>query len=228
MKNSFIMSSIDSPWIKPQDHCWRILENSGSSSIYEPNTVLYYQGETTKYLYYLKRGQVKVVLLCADGSEKILAIHEPGSLIGEVAAIDRLPQFTTAIIMKKSEIIRIDPKIMNDYLHQEPTLIVHFLNYWGRKIRLLTTQISDTTFLEVDKRLAHLLLKLSLDFGAYTNQGIKLSLKITDQELANILGVCRVTVTKTLNSFKRRRLINKIGRELYITDPDTLTSLLLS
>ena len=84
------------------------------------------------------------------------------------------------------------------------------------KIRMLSFQIQDMSFLDAEQRIIHILLKLSADFGTTTADGIKLSVKFSDQELAGLVGVCRVTVTKTLNALKKLGLIDKQYRNITI------------
>lgn len=209
----------NSPWIKGnQDKFESIfkLHSIGKVKFYKASETIYIQDDFGDSFYYVKAGRVKVFILQEDGTEKILSIHEQGGFFGETTAIDQLPRPCCASAMINSEVIVLKLEDLEKLIELDKDLYLALLQSLTRKIRMLSFQIQDMSFLEAEQRIIHVLLKLAADFGITTADGIKLSISFSDQELAGLVGVCRVTVTKTFNSLKKQGFIDKQYRSITI------------
>ena len=80
-------------------------------------------------------------------------------------------------------------------------------------------------FRDVTSKLAELLLSLAEEYGVEDSRGTMVALKITHQELANLIGSTRETVSLTLSQFKRKKLICTDGRKVIISDAESLRAL---
>lgn len=209
----------NSPWIignqKKFENIFK-LHNIGKVKSYRASETIYIQDDFGDNFYYVKAGRVKVFILQEDGTEKILSIHEQGGFFGETTAIDGFPRPCCACVMINSEIIALTQEELMKLIQLDEDLCLAILQSLTRKIRMLSFQIQDMAFLDAEQRIIHILLKLAADFGTTTADGIKLLVSFTDQELAGLVGVCRVTVTKTLNSLKKQGLIDKQYRSITI------------
>ncbi len=213
------MDSFDSPWIKVKEDkigSKLILKKIGMPASFKPSEMIYFQGELSNNFYYLQEGRVKVFLLEEDGTEKTFSIHEPGCFFGEASAIDQLPRPCNACALTPTKLIVLSPSDLVLLMQLDSEFFYGILQSLTRKIRMLTCQVSNIVFLGAEQRIAYLLLKFAADFGIATNEGIKLSISFTDQDLSGIVGNSRVTVTKTLNTFKREGLIKKKYRNITI------------
>jgi CRP/FNR family transcriptional regulator len=193
----------NSPWIKGNQkkfECIFNLHNIGKVKSYKASETIYIQDDFGDTFYYVKAGRVKIFILQEDGTEKILSIHEQGGFFGETTAIDQLPRPCCASAMINSVVIVLKLEELEKLIELDKDLYLAILQSLTRKIRMLSFQIQDMSFLEAEQRIIHILLKLAADFGVTTEDGIKLSVSFSDQELAGLVGVCRVTVTKTLNT----------------------------
>lgn len=209
----------NSPWIKGSQEKFESifkLHNIGKVKSYRSSETIYMQDDSGDTFYYVKAGRVKVFILQEDGTEKILSIHEQGGFFGETTAIDQLPRPCCACAMINSEIIALTQEELVKLSQLDKDLYLALLQSLTRKIRMLSFQIQDMSFLEAEQRIIHILLKLAADFGTSTADGLKLSVSFSDQELAGLVGVCRVTVTKTLNALKKQGLIDKQYRNITI------------
>ncbi|MDR1604147.1 MAG: Crp/Fnr family transcriptional regulator [Gracilibacteraceae bacterium] len=216
----------DSPWIKGRAQRFESIFQKyeiGRSKQYGAGEIVYSQYEIGDTCYYVKKGRVKVYLIQGDdagfGSEKILSIHEAGSFFGEASAIDSQPRPCDAVTMMKSELIVLNQREIIRLMQLDSETGLAILQSLTRKIRMLSYQIADMAFSDAEKRIVHILLKLALDFGVNTEKGLDLSVHFSDQELAGIVGVCRVTVTKALNNLKRKGWIEKNYRSIRICAP---------
>lgn len=209
----------NSPWIKGNQKKFESifqLYNIGKVKSYRASETIYMQDNFGDTFYYVKTGRVKVFILQEGGTEKILSIHEHGGFFGESSAIDQLPRPCCASTMINSEIIALTQEDLVKLMQLDMDLCLAILQSLTRKIRMLSFQIQDMAFLEAEERIINILLKLAADFGIATADGIKLSISFSDQELAGLVGVCRVTVTKSLNALKRKGLIDKQYRNITI------------
>lgn len=139
-----------------------------------------------------------------------------------------MPYFASATSLQPSKIIRIGKNVINKIFNEFPHIATRLLKSMGRKIRLLSLQVGDLTFLDVEKRVAHILIKLMGDFGIRTDKGIRLSIIISDHELGNLVGVRREKITKVLNEFKKRGYLYKEKRQIIFTDPNGLMKCIFS
>lgn len=209
----------DSPWIKGNQNKFESifkLHNIGKVQSYGASETIYLQDDSGDNFFYVQTGRVKVFILQEDGTEKILSIHEKGGFFGEASAIDQFPRPCCASAMVNSVIVALTQAELVKLIQLDMELCFAILQSLTRKIRMLSFQIQDMAFLEAEQRIIHILLKLTADFGTATADGIKLSVNFSDQELAGLVGVCRVTVTKTLNSLKKQGLIDKQYRNITI------------
>lgn len=220
-------AELDSPWVKPS--CGEDLAfvfDLGVRRVYDAGAILYHQGDLSHVFYYLDRGRVKVSILREDGSEKVLAIHEPGSLFGESAAFDSRPYFATCTSLEQSVVYVIRVEDVLSLMASDPGVARSIGRSLAQKMRLLTYHVADLTFLDSFSRVAHFLLKLGQDFGISTPAGKRLAVSLTHQDIANLTGTSRVTVTNILNAFKRQGLIQKKHKEIVITDEPRLAEYL--
>jgi CRP-like cAMP-binding protein len=89
----------------------------------------------------------------------------------------------------------------------------------------LTQHIKDLSFLDALERVSNYLYGLSLEYGVNTEFGIMLNIIFTHQEMADLIGTCRVTVSKIMNYLKQNRIIDKVDGYIYIKDIEKLKRL---
>ena len=172
-----------------------LIEQSGSVRKYAKDEIIYLQGDTAQSFCYIKKGSVKVYMNSVDGNEKTLNTARHGEIIGEGAFFDK--------------------KRLTDIIAQHPTLAFELLEILANRIRLLSSQLDSMTFMQADARIAGLLLESEHD-------GI---VAITHEEIANTVGVSRVTVSKTLSRFAKSGYISTEYRRILIKSREGLEKL---
>ncbi len=207
---------------------------------FRKGSYIYYQNDLSEHLYFLLDGRVSVNILSSNGSEKTLAIHEPGSFFGETAFFDGSPNFSNAYALKDSTILLFDKSHINQLMHDNPDIMLHIFEDMSRKIRLLSFQVESLSFMNVEERLVSLLIKLFSSFGAQCNKsslsscqfedkcinGQFLELTITDKEIGEMVGARREAITKSLNNLRRQNLIYKNKRVICCPDLSKLDEFL--
>jgi len=108
-----------------------------------------------------------------------------------------------------------------------PSIAIKIIEALAKKTRLLTSQVKELVFKNAAGKLAGLLKRFAFDFGVKRDDGILIELILTHNEIANLIGTSRVTVTKTINDFIDQGIIKIYKRKIYIKDEDKLDSYLM-
>ena len=107
-----------------------------------------------------------------------------------------------------------------------PNVTVKLTKLIGLRLKKIQSRIEDLVFRDVPARLAHLLSELSKSDGVAEKQGVRLKVKLTHQEMANLIGCSRETVSATMGQFRDQGLIQMDGRTITILKPDGLLRLM--
>ena len=193
-----------------------LLEQEGNLRTYPRGGLIYTQGEEADSFYYLKRGSVTIFLTSEQGTERILALREPGSVFGEAAFFDGLPRMSSARAARKTELAEVTRRQLFQYFRQEPSTAMELLRYMARTVRMLSGHVDTITFLNADQRIAQLLLELRQPGAG----GAVVS--VSQEELGNLAGVSRMTVSRTLRRFAAQGWIETRYRAMILRDPAAL------
>lgn len=201
-----------SPWVGGNRH-WESVLQHGIPRHLRPGDILYSQGGVAEYFYYLSKGKVRVSISSRDGSEKTLAIHEPGSLIGETSAYDGQPSFSSAVAVTETLVYAFSPSQITSVVRESPEIAHQLIQSLGAKMRVLAAQVSSLTFMDARGRIAYMLLQATE--AVPMRPGL---IRLTHQDVANLTGVSRVTVTNLLNDLQGEGIIGKSRSCIWVKD----------
>ena len=187
---------------------------------------LYLPGDPSSNVYLLKKGRVKIANTAPNGKEVTFDILEPGEVFGELDVLDDAPRSTSAETLDDAVICVIPRKDFDQYLAMHPTVMFKLTKLIGLRLKKIQSRVEDLVFRDVPARLAHLLLELSKSDGVAENQGIRLKVKLTHQEMANLIGCSRETVSASMGQFRDDGLIEMDGRTITLVNEKGLTDLL--
>lgn len=187
---------------------------------------LYLQGDPSSNVYLLKQGRVKIANTAPSGKEVTFEILEPGEIFGELEVLEDTPRSTSAEALDDTLICVIPRKEFDQYLAMHPTVTVKLTKLIGLRLRKIQSRVEDLVFRDVPARLAHLLLELSKNDGVIHQQGIRLKAKLTHQEMANLIGCSRETVSTIIGQFRDQGFLQIDGRTIIILNEKELTKLL--
>lgn len=193
-----------------------LLEQEQNTRLYQKGGIIYAQGEEADSFYYLKQGSVTIFLSSEQGTERIIALREPGSVFGEAAFFDGLPRMSSARAARRTELVVVTRQRLLYYFQSEPATAMELLRYLARTVRLLSGHVDTMTFLNADQRIAQLLLEL----GRPGPGGLLVA--ISQEELGNLAGVSRMTVSRVLSRFAAQGWIEIHYRGLQVKQPDAL------
>lgn len=194
-----------------------IFESLNTPRKYPKNKMIYMQGEYADCFYYLKSGKVRIYFSSPEGMEKTLATVENGSILGEAAFFDGMPRVSSAVALSDCMMIPVNEKILTEHFRTDPSFAMTLLNLQARSVRMLSSQVSSITFLQANCRIARLLIQLR---EPMENQ--RFCVHLTHEEIASIIGVSRVTVSKILNSMRYEGILKTEYRKIVITDLNEL------
>ena len=187
---------------------------------------IYLPGDPASTVLLLKSGRVKLSRVNEDGKELTLAILEPGEIFGEMEVLEGMPRDTVAEALDDVSICVMQRSDFEAMLKKDPNTSIRLTKLIGLRLKKIESRIEDLVFKDVPARLAHLLIGLSKEFGVQENGQTRLNVKLSHQELANLIGSTRETVTATLGEFKKRGWIAFDGRRLVILRAKELEQLL--
>jgi CRP/FNR family cyclic AMP-dependent transcriptional regulator len=187
---------------------------------------LYLTGDSSSNVYLLKKGRVKIANTAPSGKEVTFDILEAGEVFGEIEGLEDTPRSTSAETLDDALICVIPRKDFDQYLSMHPTVMFKLTKLIGLRLRKIQSRVEDLVFRDVPARLAHLLSELSKTDGVPDKQGIRLKAKLTHQEMANLIGCSRETVSTTMGQFRDDGLIQMDGRTITIVNEKGLSRLL--
>ena len=183
---------------------------------YKRRERIYGQGDPGDLVYLLKEGRVKIYKLSPDSKELTLAVLENGEIFGEMALIDEEPRGTIVETLDDSDICMIRRRDFEMLLKKKPDLAMHVTKLIGLRRREIENQLENLVFRNAPSRLAALLMSLAERHGVRDSQGITLNVKLSQQELANLIGTAHETTSALLNEFKRLGFIDIRYRRIKI------------
>jgi CRP/FNR family transcriptional regulator, cyclic AMP receptor protein len=187
--------------------------------------VIYLPGDPGKTVYFVNGGRVKISKVTRDGKELTLAYRGPGELFGEIALIEGGPREEMAEAMENALLTEMERGDFERLIQTQPLLGLRLARLLTQRRRDIENKIENLVFKDVNSKLAELLIRLANEFGVDDARGTLVALKITHQEMANLIGSTRETVSLTLSQFKRKGLIKTDGRKVIIADREGLKAL---
>jgi len=169
---------------------------------FKKNEFILYEEDTNKYMYSILDGGVRVVKATEDGKEILLAIHRAGDSFGEISLIDSKTT-TAAVIASGEALVAIIPK-ENFYslISTQKKVLDNLLKILCSRIRENVDKIKMLNFNNATQRIKMLLVKLSKERGRETSHGIALDIRLTHQDLADMTGLTRETVTRVIDRWQ--------------------------
>lgn len=184
---------------------------------------LFHQGDPGDEFMILTEGSVKVELMNTEGKELTLTILTPFQFLGELALLDDVPRSATVISMEQSVLLSLNKRDFARILESFPRMSIPMLRQLTRRVRVLTDDIASMAFLDSYSRVTRKLLTLADEMGEATADGhVLIDRPLTHQQLANLVGTTRETVTKILNEMKDNGLLSIRRHRITILDSEEL------
>ena len=190
---------------------------------FDRGEMIFRQGDHGVHLYLVESGRVKITTLAPDGREAFVAIMGPGQVFGELSLFEGQQRTADARAMEPSVLHALAHNDFRPYVGAHPEVAWALLTVLARIVRRQDQAIQDMVFLDVGGRVARRLLDLADEHGEPAgDNAIRVSVPITQEELAQMVGASRESVNKALGSFMDRGWVTLEGRHYIISDAESL------
>lgn len=214
IKNAFERANITPPWISFTFDLSEIILKYPPKP-FPKNTLLYNCNEYSPFVYVIFSGRVENYSLDFDGHKKVTMICERGTFLGDISAIDGRPNYTGAKLVTDSMLSCIPKKDFVPLILSSKNLSILVFQMMAQKIRLLNSQIELSWFKDSVSKISYVLLSACHDYKPMPNGFCLVPMQLTHDDIANITGLNRVTVSKVLSEFTKEGIIVKIPGKLY-------------
>jgi CRP/FNR family transcriptional regulator, cyclic AMP receptor protein len=175
---------------------------------FRANEAIFHRDDPGQVLYVIKEGRVRIRLTSAEGQEVALAVFGPGDSFGEMAILDNQPRSADAIAIDKVEVFTLQRQDFIGVIRSHPEIAVQVMKALSKRIRTANQMVEDLIFLDVYGRVAKKLVELSEEYGVMTDDGVRIDLRLTQQELASMVGASRESVNKVMGYFTDKSYIS--------------------
>ena len=199
------------------------LASRGRVRRFPQGSAIFHEGDPGDALHVVVEGQVRITVLSGAGNEATVAMVETGDCFGEFALLDGRPRSATATATRATRTFVVTRADFVEWLSARPAAALALLETLSLRLRRTDEALADMTFLDLEHRLAKQILRLSA--GNPDSRGVRLPIKVTQGDLASMLGVSRESVNKQLNSFAREGWIKLARGTITVLNSDAIRQL---
>lgn len=186
---------------------------------YPRGQIIFHRGDEGSNLYIIQKGRVKIVLPSPQGDEAILAILTPGEVIGELSFIDGKSRSATVEALEDAELLCLSRKDYLEFLATRFDAVQRILEVLTERLRSTDDLLGEAYFLDITSRVARKILALAKQFGISEQGVLRINVRVTQKELAAMIGATRESVNKQLRLFRKNGLIEIKNGYITVNDP---------
>ena len=186
--------------------------------------IIFAPGMPSTSIYFIEKGRVRLTKLSPDGRTVILALLGSGDLIGE-AAWESAEHDSYGETLEETRLYQLSRDSFESLVRQNPEFGLRLIQVIGFRLKQAQARIEDLVFRQVPSRVARLLVNLAENHGRVTPNGIRVEFPLTHQEIADMVGSSRVTVTQVLNKFRTSQWIGIESKRVTIHNMEALETL---
>src|SRR5215467_16120579 len=184
------------------------LSSATKRRTFRSGEVIFHRDDPGQVLYMIKDGKVKICIISPDGQEVALTVFGKGEVFGEFALLDGLPRSADAVALERVECFTLQRSDFQNAIVKNPKIAFLVLQALSKRLRNTNNMVEDLIFLDVYGRVAKKLLELADAHGVKTDDGVRIDVRLTQQELASMVGASRESVNKVLGYFTEKDFIS--------------------
>lgn len=217
------MENINYEALAFDEHEKSLIREYGTVVHYPKGQIIFSAGDTADRIYLIEKGFVKIYRITPDGRRVTVgSMRTSGQLMGLAETLYHGERTCFAGAISDSTLVVVRKSRFEELLARQPSIAIKVATTLGIRMREAEAIIQEMVCWQVPGRLAMLLIKMSERAGVETEAGTKITLRLTHEEIACMIGTSRQTVTSLLNTFKQENSIYIEGREMFILDADKL------
>jgi CRP/FNR family cyclic AMP-dependent transcriptional regulator len=155
-------------------------------------------------VYVILEGTVKILIEQVDGREVILAFLGAGDTVGEMSLVDSSGRSANVMTMEKCTLLWMDRATFQDLLRNVPEFAQNLVKLLAGRLRMANEQIQSLSSLDVAGRLARQILAFAERYGRPENEGVRIPLRLTQSDLAELVGASRERVNQVMVEFRQK------------------------
>ncbi|MBI4683626.1 MAG: Crp/Fnr family transcriptional regulator [Nitrospirae bacterium] len=192
---------------------------------FKKKELIFSEGDPSDWLYIVINGKVKITKLAQNGKEIILEIISPMDFFGGVAVMRGFPYPANAVAMEDAEVSKISKSNLMRILDRFPNLMYCMAMNIGDRIKGSHEALKNIAVEKVESRIASLLIKLADKTGIESDSTVTIDMKLTKQDIAEMVGTTVETSIRTMSKFKKLGLVSEKSRKIIIKDVNKLKAL---
>ena len=185
---------------------------------FENGNYIFLEDSEGEQCFFVLEGSVKVTRLSKDGREVILAMLNEGDFFGEMSLLDGESRSANVIALEKTKVLTLDRNDFIEVVNDYPQIAVQLLKELARRLRKSDRQIASLSLSDAEKRIALCIIRFADEQGVIQNGKVSIPKIPIQQDIANMAGTSRETVSRALGLLEKEDLIERHGRELIILD----------
>ncbi len=190
----------------------------GNKKNYTKDSIILMEEEAGSALFVIIQGKVKVARTSNDGREVILSILGESDFFGEMAILDGLTRSATVTALEDSELYIIERSDFLNLLKEHPEVSISLLYELTTRLRAADMKIKSLSLKDAEGKVATVILQLADDVGKIKQGVVEIEKLPLQQDLANMAGTSRETISRTLHAFAKKGLVELDGSKLRILD----------
>ena len=233
---TIIKTSLDHLLSHPPMVPWNVLEQltpaqlsalhqAGTTRALDKGDFIFRTGEHAAGVFFLKSGKIKISQPVSNGKEVILWFCFGGEIFGLAEAAQHGEREVSAQARERCEILSIPQARFNAYLFEHPQVMYLLLQVMSSRLRCLSETLANVAGEPVQTRFARLMLWLCARYGRCDGDSVVMNVCLTHQEIADMIGATRQTVTSIIGDFKRKRMLETRSHFIHITDKRLFSTL---
>ena len=202
------------------------IDRVGRTRIYPKGAVVFREGNAALGIYVLSSGRAKISISSADGKKLILRIARGGDILGLYAGLTGRPFEATAEMVEGGRVDFITRQDLLNLIGRQNGSSLNLLEVFSRQYSELVDHTRIIALSEsASEKLARLIMRWGHDFGERTADGICLRILLTQEEIAQIIGASRETVTRLFSALKRDQVVRVKRDVMWIRDSAALAAM---
>ena len=191
---------------------------------YKKNKIVFMEGEPAEAVFFVKSGKVKISKNTLDGKEHIIHIMTDGEVFAEACLFGISPYPANAEAIEDSEVFLIKNSDLEKMLESSPKTAIQIIKVMSKRLNLVSSQIENLALRDAYGKTASLIIQLLKDEGKAAGDGVVLKVNLSRQDMGNMVGLTRETLTRALTRLKNDRAIEIDRDEIKVIDLEKLKS----
>lgn len=185
---------------------------------YRRGDILFHQGDPADSLFLIKEGSFKLVRVNEEGKEVILQVAGKGEVLGEATLFREGTQPASAIALETARVCSLNRRRLEQIIRESPDLAMQVIFSLGNRLYHIWEQVTELRTGSTREKVLNLLIRLAGEYGEPCPEGTKIKLYLTQQDIADFVGVSRVMVAQALKELSARNCIDRVDKYFVLRD----------